>query len=130
MKIQFYLRFHTIVGQDLYITGNIPELGNDDRLKAVRLEYLNHDFWHGVLEIEEPENHSFQYSYLLKYEDGTLIAEWGKDRIISFEDYSPEEIQVIDTWNHAGEYENAFFSAPFQKTLLRHHRSVSKAKPV
>ena len=128
MKIQFYLRFHTRVGQDLYLTGNIPVLGDGDRSKAVMLEYLNNDFWHGVLEIEDTKNLNVQYSYLLKYEDGTVIAEWGKDRIISLKGESIEEIQVIDTWNHAGEFENAFFSAPFQKTLLRHHRSAAKAK--
>ena len=34
-------------------------------------------------------------------------------------DKETQEVQLVDTWNHAGEYENAFFSAPFQKVLLK-----------
>ncbi len=128
MKIQFYLRFHTEVGQDLYLTGNIPALGNGDRSKAVKLEFINNEFWHGLLEMEAGDARQIQYSYLLKYDDGTVIAEWGRDRIIDMEKDAMDEIQVIDTWNHAGEFENAFFSAPFQKTLLKHHRTASKVK--
>src|SRR5207344_2294298 len=109
MKIQFYLRFHTEVGQELYLTGNIPALGGGDRAKAVRLEFMNSEFWHGLLELEAGYPRQIQYSYLVKYDDGTVIAEWGKDRLIDTEKETVEEIQVVDTWNHAGEFENAFF---------------------
>ncbi len=29
-----------------------------------------------------------------------------------------KNMQVFDTWNHAGEYENTFYTAPFQEILL------------
>ena len=38
------------------------------------------------------------------------------------------ELQFIDTWNHAGEYENAFFTAPFQNTLLSGNVTRVKVK--
>ncbi|TMI85250.1 MAG: 4-alpha-glucanotransferase, partial [Bacteroidetes bacterium] len=38
------------------------------------------------------------------------------------------ELQFVDTWNHAGEYENAFFTAPFQNTLLRENVTKVKTK--
>jgi 4-alpha-glucanotransferase len=41
-----------------------------------------------------------------------------------------EEIQVVDTWNHAGEYENVFYSDPFQNVLLRDRHTRLKARVV
>ncbi len=38
-----------------------------------------------------------------------------------------QEIQLTDTWNHAGEYENAFFSAPFNEVLLKANHPKNKA---
>ncbi len=129
MKIQFYLRFHTKLGQSLLITGNTAALGNGDSSKALLMQYWNNEFWHITVELPSGTASAIQYSYLLKYEDGSLIAEWGNDRIIDAIAPGTEEIQIMDTWNHAGEYENVFFTAPFQQTLLKHKHSASRAKP-
>ena len=130
MKIRFYLRFHTKFGQSIFVTGNSLALGNNMLDKAFPLHYLNNDFWEGSLELDasEPDTQALQYSYFLKQEDGSIIKEWGQDRIISLEDIDAEEIQLIDTWNHAGEFDNAFFTSPFQQTLLSHHKSAFKQK--
>src|SRR4029077_8393659 len=114
MKIHFYLRFHTKVGQALFVTGNIQALGNDDPVHAFPLKYMNEEFWQGTVEIEAAKSVTIQYSYLFKTEeDGSVIREWGADRLINHVKHDMEEIQVVDTWNHAGEYENVFFAAPF-----------------
>lgn len=128
MKIQFYLRFHTKVGQSLWITGNIQSLGNGDSSKALLMQYMNEEFWHATVEPDPNEAREIQYSYILKNEDGSLVAEWGNDRMIDLPAPGLQEIQLIDTWNHAGEYENAFFTAPFQQTLLKHHQGNSRPK--
>ena len=128
MKIQFYLRFSTQVGQNLFVTGNISELGNGDMDKAVPLQYLNNEFWMIAVDIDAAVHPKVQYKYFLKNEDATIITEWGDDRIIDVSKSGTEEIQTIDTWNHAGEFENVFFSAPFQETLLKHSKKASKQK--
>lgn len=53
MRLQFYLRFHTQVGQSLWISGNAEELGNDDPQQALALEYLNEEFWQATIEIRK-----------------------------------------------------------------------------
>jgi len=128
MKIQFYLRFHTKFGQSTFITGNIDALGKNDTQKALELHYVNDEFWQAELEIDHSQAGELQYSYFFRQEDGTIIKEWGNDRLIDISNNSMEEVQVIDTWNHAGEYENAFFSSPFQHTLLKHHKAALKPK--
>jgi 4-alpha-glucanotransferase len=130
MKVQFYLRFHTEVGQQILISGNIDELGNQDPDQALPMSYMNEEYWHRTLNLDLQQPVKIQYKYVLKYEDGTLVTEWGDDRSFEFPKSEIEEIQVLDTWNHAGEYENAFFTAPFQQILLKHNRRATRARAV
>ncbi|MEI2737355.1 MAG: 4-alpha-glucanotransferase [Chitinophagaceae bacterium] len=127
MKLQFYIRFHTRFGQRLLITGNTEELGNNDLAKALPLEYLNDEFWSGSIEIKKKElEKSIFYKYILKNEDGELLYEWGNDRQIDISRKDLQEVQLIDTWNHAGEYENAFYSDAFNKVLLKAGQTKGK----
>ncbi len=69
-----------------------------------------------------------RYKYFLKTKDGELVSEWGHDRIINEVRKGIAEIQLVDTWNHAGEYENSFFTAPFTKVLLKQPAVKTKTK--
>lgn len=125
MKVQFYLRFHTSYGQSLWISGNISELGNNNPEKALPMNYLNEEFWAATLEIKRKElSAKISYRYLLKNEKGEWINEWEHGR--HFEEVKKEvnELQMVDTWNHAGEYENAFFTAPFANVLLKQTKTA------
>lgn len=126
MKVQFYLRFHTNYGESLWITGNSKELGNNDRNQAVAMQYLNNEFWTATVEIATDAD--LQYNYVLINKDGEHIVEWGNDRVLEITKAGASEITVIDTWNHAGEFQNAFYTQPFQKVLLPVHANV-KVKP-
>jgi 4-alpha-glucanotransferase len=132
MKLHFYLRFNTKPGQSLFITGNIPELGLENTQKPsepVALRYMSPEFWQLSIDLLNKPHSPVQYRYLLKTEDGTLISEWGKDREIPDLKKQAAEIQTIDTWNYAGEYENAFYSTPFQKHLLPSHKKSGAKTP-
>ena len=131
MNLQFYLRFHTVFGQSLWICGNTEDLGNNDPEKALPLTYLNEEWWHIALHIPKKNWHDdgISYKYFLKDQDGNLTAEWGQDRWVPLPVKTISEIQLTDTWNHAGEYENAFFTAPFKNVLLGHKASKPKIKP-
>ena len=127
MKLQFYLRFHTRYGQSLWISGDTEELGNNNPAGALPMNYLNEEFWHVSIEIKRKElRKKICYRYLLKNEDGELIFEWGNDRLVDVFRKDLQEVQMADTWNHAGEYENAFYTAPFRNVLLNGARSKTK----
>ncbi|HEX7906175.1 MAG TPA: 4-alpha-glucanotransferase [Chitinophagaceae bacterium] len=129
MKLQFYLRFHTQVGQSLWISGSADELGNDDPANALAMEYMNEEYWQAGIDIRRKEiEKSIQYKYYLKNEDGELIAEWGDDRRIKVLRKDLQEINLVDTWNYAGEYENVFFSLPFKNVLLKDRFTKTKAR--
>ncbi|MBL7747756.1 MAG: 4-alpha-glucanotransferase, partial [Chitinophagaceae bacterium] len=127
MKIQFYLRFHTRFGQSLLVSGNIDELGNNHPEQALAMNYLNDEFWHVSIDIKRKElTKDLTYKYILKNEDGEMIFEWGNDRSVDIPSKETHELLLSDTWNHAGEYENVFFSAPFKKVLLQSHHGKAK----
>jgi len=127
MKIHFYLHFHTKQGEELYVSGNTEALGNNDPAKAVLLQYMNDEFWQGSVESTQTKQTRIQYHYIFKTKDGSQIREWGDDRLIEIPKTGVDEIQAVDVWNHAGEYENVFFSLPFQQTLLKHNKKASKS---
>jgi 4-alpha-glucanotransferase len=130
MKLQFYLRFYTEFGQSLWITGNIDELGNNNPSGALPMEYLDNEFWTANIEINKKglSKNGIKYKYFLKTKEGELISEWGHDRIIEQFRKELNEIKVVDTWNHAGEYENSFFTAPYTKVLLKQSSAKNKTK--
>jgi 4-alpha-glucanotransferase len=129
MKLQFYLRFHTQAGQSLWISGTSEELGNEVPENAVPMEFLNEEFWTATVEIKKKSlAKPVYYKYYLRNEDGEWIEEWGNDRSVELFRKELQEIQLVDTWNHAGEYENAFFTLPFRNVLLKKKKTGRKSK--
>src|SRR5687767_7419325 len=108
MKIHFYLRFRTDFGQRILVTGDIETLGMDSPGSALLLEYHNAEFWRGTIEVNPAEVAKFRYRYILQNADGYTIPEGGRPRLIDLSKTGIDEIQIIDTWSHAGEYENVF----------------------
>ncbi len=122
IKITFKIKFHTIVGQSLYVTGNHDLLGNNNVVEgSFPLSYLNDEYWYGTLEIPPGQNLSedISYNYVLKNVDGTAIVEWGKDKVIQPSAYKTKEVLLIDSWNSSAFIENTFYTEPFQQVLLK-----------
>src|SRR5258706_9723418 len=103
MKIQFYLRFYTEVGQSLWISSNEEVTGNLDDSNLPMI-YLNNEFWQARMELTLKAKQTFTYKYFLKNKDGEIIREWGDDRVIESPGKGIDELILVDTWNHAGEF--------------------------
>lgn len=129
MTIHFYIRFYTRPGQSMAVTGNIGELGNDSIENAVPLTWQNNDFWTGSVQIDSPSIPSIKYKYVFHNTDGTSTVEWDDNKVIELRP-GVEDYYLIDTWNHAGEFENAFYTDPFQQILLKENETITKAKAV
>jgi len=128
LKLDFYLRFYTHPGQSILLVGDIPELGDGQVGSAIGLNYVNGEFWHGSVTLSQLPAAPIHYHYVLHNTDGTLTEEWGDDKFIDTQAFTAAEIQVIDTWNYAGEYENVFFTSPFSKVLLPEHKPGRKTR--
>jgi 4-alpha-glucanotransferase len=117
MKIHFYIRFHTTYGQSLFVIGNHEALGNNDTGNMLALSYLNDDFWYGTIEADKNDG-EINYKYILRDPENGDVFEWGNDRSVHLSKILADEIYLTDTWNHAGEIDNVFFTKPFIETLL------------
>jgi 4-alpha-glucanotransferase len=122
MRLTFQLRFHTEYGQSLFLTGNHPLLGNGDVAKAIPLQYLNADAW--SLSIDLPPDAApdadIVYNYVFRNLDGSLNFDWGSDKVINPAKFNSRDVLLIDSWNHPGSIENAFYTEAFKQVLLKH----------
>lgn len=128
MKIHFYLRFSTRLGQSLSMSGNVKALGNNDIEHSFSLKYLNKEFWEGEIELDPADAVKIQYQYILLQENGISIMEWNDRKQVDISKSGVEEIQIFDTWCDTGRYENVFYTDPFQKVLLKENQTHSKIK--
>ena len=133
MKLTFRLRFHTHVGQSLFITGNHDLLGAGQISRAVPLQYLNEESWQATISLpaDAPANVAITYHYLLRNADGSTVQDWGTDRVIHPSAFKQDDLLIIDSWNPAGAIENAFYTEPFKAVLLKeNHTEVRIATPL
>lgn len=82
------------------------------------MSWFNQEYWFAQLELDPATLEGITYQYQLQDVDGKIVNEWGDDRHLPTGIKEFTEIQVVDTWNHAGSFENAFYTAPFQEILL------------
>ncbi len=130
VKITFRLKFHSNYGQTICITGKHEIFGGNDLEKALPMQYLNEEFWTFTLVInisELPAEGAF-YNYVLKNADGSLSFDWGNDKAIKKESLTSGEVLIVDSWNHAGFIENAFYTEPFKTVLLKNNAVLVSAK--
>lgn len=129
LNLQFQIRYHTEFGQNIFLTGNHVLLGNGDIDNAVPMQYLNDQTW--TVNIDWPleaNQESIQYNYVLVNADGTKVIDWGTDRVLDLNAIKTTKIQVVDTWNHAGYFENSFYTEAFQQVLLAESKTAYQVK--
>src|SRR5687767_10140837 len=111
MRIVLSLRYHTNFGQTLFVSGNLDIMGNDVIENALPLSYVNSEFWSVDIDIEaEQLSDEINYRYILKESNGAVIIEGERERFLSIPEGKLKEVTFIDTWNHAGQPENAFYT--------------------
>src|SRR6266481_6393701 len=121
MRLTFKVRYHTNFGQSLLLTGDHELFGNGNIAKAIPLHYVGEQFWEATIVIPNTavSDGAITYNYGLRNADGSLTYDWGKDKTISPTAFEKEELFVIDSWNHSGAFENAFYTEPFKNVLLK-----------
>ncbi len=119
-KINFIVNYYTKPGQTLYITAHHPLFGNGDADSALPMQFLDDQHWKAELLVNENELVSdITYNYLLKEEDGSLVYDSGKEKKLTPSQYRSHNITLIDAWDFAGFYDNAFFTEPFKNVLFK-----------
>ena len=127
-KVSFWLRYATQYGQQIFITGNHPILGNNNLAEALPLQYFNEHYWTVSVDfsaISLPLD-GITYHYFIKEANGSITHEWGEYKKIESSDTNYTELSLLDSWNYAGYIENTFETEPFQQVLLKKLPVTSK----
>lgn len=114
MEVSFEIDYHTIWGESLYLTGNIPELGNNKLTDAIKMSFDGAGKWSATIYL--PENIcGFTYSYFVKKDSGDIRAEWGNPRL--FDAYNGvKKYRLIDNWQDAPQ-DKALYSSAFKNAF-------------
>lgn len=112
------------------MVGNTLSLGNFNEENALPLSFLNQDYWHAAIEVDPQEHPVLEYHYIFTSENGEVSREGERTRSIDLSKETAQHLFVEDTWNYAGLYENAFYTAPFKEIFLKHKTNpkVKKAR--
>jgi len=78
LKVNFKVGYHTVPGQDIYVSGNVPDLGMWDVQKKISLNYENPDYWSRELRLNGTlDGSSIEYKYIMQDKTGNL--RWEKN---------------------------------------------------
>lgn len=130
MHVTLQLRFHTVFGQSVFITGKHELFGHGDISKALPMQYFDDEHWTVTLTFREGEypDEEVNYNYVVRNTDGSLDYDWSVGKIVNFTKLPAKDTLIIDSWNHAGYYENAFYTEPFQRVLLKDNLTAVPVK--
>ncbi|MFF3322744.1 carbohydrate-binding module family 20 domain-containing protein [Streptomyces sp. NPDC002889] len=90
----FNVNATTVVGQDIYVTGNHSALGNWNTGSALKLDPAGYPVW--KLDVTLPAGMSFEYKYLRKDGSGTVTWEGGINRTATVP--ASGKVTLNDTW--------------------------------
>ncbi len=123
MRINLKLTISTQWGEEVYVCGNIKELGAWNPEHALKLQCLNMSEW--GIELDSDEE-AVKYKYFIRFQDGSITWEFGGEREIT----GISEINAIinDSWRFSNAKENNLFTSPFINSFFRRDTKKSVKK--
>ena len=100
MKLHFKISFYTHWGQRLMVSGNIPELGNNELEKGKMMTFQGGEEWYLEVDVKRKDLFSFRYKYVLLDEPANRYnEEWEAGREFSLQPDLHETSQVRTSFN-------------------------------
>ncbi len=118
--IKFQTSYRANFGQEVYICGSLPELGNLDETNAIKLS-CEGEIW--TAEIETKTIGQVEYYYLLKEHDKIIRREWGERRKLQIA--KAKNFFVQDLWKNKP-YHSYLYSSVFTESVFAHEKSTAQ----
>lgn len=121
MKVIFYIDYRTNWGESLWVYGSLPQLGDLDHNKGIKLTPLVGNQWSGEVELPD-DTADFVYRYCVKNEDGHMKEEWGNTPHIFRHSTSKKTplVKLFDLWQDMP-WDKPFYSAAIVDTINRRY---------
>lgn len=124
MKISFNIDYRTNWGESVYLSGNIPELGNNDEAQAVKLNINGAETWSLDVDVADATP-DFDYRYFIRHENGYVKREWGKGHSFN-RGRSAKNYEIYDRWQDQP-WDKPYYSSAFTDCIC--HRA-ERQKPL
>ncbi len=124
MKLLFAIDYRTNWGESVYISGNIPELGNGDEAHAVKFEFSSIESWSAEIDIADT-NPSFEYHYIIRHENGDIRREWGQPHFFR-KGRNVKSYEIYDCWQEQPS-DKPYYTSAFTNCIC--HRA-KKERPL
>ena len=128
MILSFNIEYHTNWGEEVRVSGSIPELGNNQLEKAIPLSIVDGKHWTANVDIQTPDNGIITYCYHI-YRDGKEVrTEWNSiPRALRISGTAKKNYRIYDSWKDAPE-QQYYYSSAFTESLLAQHKRAAAPK--
>lgn len=121
MKIKLHIDYHTVWGQNIYVCGSCPELGNWDEKKALKMTCISSSEW--ILDFETDDT-SIEYRYIVIENKIVTAQEWGDPHTLLLD--ASKTFDVLDSWRGVPS-QRYLYTSGFSESFF-HHDNASKLK--
>jgi 4-alpha-glucanotransferase len=125
MNLSLNLKFHSVWGQQIFVCGNLSELGNNKEENALPLQYENELFWSANFTTSVTESFAVDYYYFVLNQDGTKMYSALTHQIT----IEKNNIKTFDEWCGKHHTFTTFFTQPFTE-IFNKQKNNSIAKEV
>ena len=116
MKVTFYIKYHTIWGQRLLISGSCTQLGSEIANAAKEMHYIGNEEWQ--LEITLPDTtKEIRYKYFIEDKNGIKTPEYDKTTHQAVFDKNRTSYCLYDYWQ-VNPDDRTFYTSAFTKNLF------------
>ena len=126
MNIKFSVDYRTRWGESVYISGDIPQLGNGDPSHAIKMDLDGEQTWKCNIQLPDDAN-EFKYSYIVRNEQGGERHEWGKGHKFS-PGAGAREYDIYDNWQDQP-WDKPYYSVVFSDCICKRQNKAMSVCP-
>ncbi len=125
MKLTFHIDYRTNWGENLFLVGTLPLLGEDQERRALPMSLSGDRFWSITVDLAD-DSPAFQYRYIVRDSQGVIKREWGQPRTLT-PGTGVKRYQVYDRWQDQP-LDKPFYSSAFTECICRRNvKALSQA---
>lgn len=117
MNLSFNVDYRTNWGESVYLTGNIPQLGNGDKSKAVKLDLYGEQTWKTRIALPDDCPSDFTYAYFVRHDNGSEKNEWGKGHTFR-KGQGVHDFEIYDRWQDMP-WDKPYYSVVFTDCVCK-----------
>ena len=128
MTLSFHIEYRTNWGEEVRVSGSVPELGGGNPEHALVMQTIDGIHWHAEVDMVLPKEGVLNYCYHIFRNDKLVRTEWNNlPRILHLGKSKQHTYRLEDCWKNLPE-QHYFYTSAFTEALLAHHKRSAAPK--